>query len=136
MRNKIAIIAAVVIIVAVAVVVGVMMTSDSKAAAIKIKDDALVISCSFGVTVPLDDISDLTFTEELPKIATKTNGASIGRMHKGEYEFADGSQARLYLNDEVPAYVRFTQGDTVFYLNADTIEDTKEIYDELQKAIG
>jgi len=136
MKNKWAIIAAGLIIVAVAVLVIMMMSKDSKPAAYEIKDDELVITCSFGVSVPLDQITSLELTEDAPQIATKTNGAGIGSMHKGEYQLQDGSKARLYIDDEMPPFIRFIQGDTVFYLNSDSQEATQALFDTLSDAVG
>ncbi len=136
MKNKWAIIVAGLIIVAVAVVIVMMMSTDSKPAVYEIKDEELIITCSFGVSVPLEDITSLELTKDGPQIATKTNGAGIGSMQKGEYLLTDGSKARLYIDDEMPPFIRFMQGDTVFYLNSDSKEATQALFDELQAAIG
>jgi hypothetical protein len=136
MKNKWAFIAAGLIIVAVAVVLIIMMSGDSKPAAYEIKDGELVITCSFGVSVPLNEITSLELTEDAPQIATKTNGAGIGSMQKGEYKLQDGSKARLYIDDEMPPFIRFVQGDTIFYLNSDSPEATQTLFDELSAAVG
>ena len=134
MRNKIAAIAVAIIVAAVIVFVGFMMARDSKAAKFEVTADTLSIQCSFGVDVPLDEIKDLKLTDKLPAIAIKTNGAGIGGMKKGEYQLEDGRQARLYLDIEQPLFITFTQADTVFFLNAETTEDTHKLYDQLQKS--
>ncbi len=136
MNNKIAIIITSVIVIAVVIVVAVMMSTDSNPAAFDIKDGSLVITCSFGTTVPLSEISSLEFTDTAPDIKTKTNGAGIGSMQKGEYLLADGSKARLYIDTSASAFVRFVQGDTVFYLSADSAEATKELFAQLDAAVN
>lgn len=136
MKNKWVIIAAGLIIVAVAVVIVMMMGTDSKPAVYEINNEELIITCSFGVSVPLEDITSLELTQDAPQIATKTNGAGIGSMQKGEYQLQDGSKARLYIDDEMPPFIRFMQGDTVFYLNSDSPEATQALFDELHAAIG
>jgi hypothetical protein len=135
MRNKWAVIAAGVIIVAVAIVVVIMMSTDSKPASYEIKDGELVITCSFGVSVPLEEITSLELTQDAPQVASKTNGAGIGSMQKGEYLLQDGSKARLYIDDEMPPFICFMQGDTVFYLNSDSPEATQALFDELAAAV-
>jgi hypothetical protein len=136
MKSKWAVAAAVIIAIAVIIAVALMMNRDGKPAEYRIEDERLVISCSFGVSVPLEEICALEITETAPGIGAKTNGASIGSMHKGEYKLADGSAARLYIDDSIPLFIRFTQGDTVFYLNSDTVETTQALFDQLREALG
>ena len=136
MRNKIAIIATVVIIVVVAILVGTMLITDSKPAAFEIKDGNLVITCAFGASVPLSEITSLELTDTAPDIKTKTNGAGIGSMQKGEYLLADGSKARLYVDTSASDFIRFVQGDTVFYINSDSAEATQSLFAELEAAVS
>jgi len=135
MKNKWAIVAAIIITIAVIVTVALMMNRDSKPAMYQIEDGQLVITCSFGVSVPLDEIQGLLVTDAAPGIETKINGAGIGSMHKGEYRLTDGSYARLYIDSSVPLFIRFSQGDTIYYLNAESAEATQALYDELLLAL-
>ena len=134
--KKWAIAATIIIAIAVIVTIALMMNRDSQSAEYRIEDSQLVISCSFGVSVPLDEIEGLTLTEAAPEIETKTNGAGIGSMHKGEYRLTDDNPARLYIDTSTPPFIRFTQGDTVFYLNAESPEATQALYDEILAALG
>lgn len=136
MSKKVSLIIAAVIIVIVAVVVGVMMLGDSKASTYEIKDGNLVITSSFGTSVPLADITLLELTDTAPDIKTKTNGSGIGSMYKGEFLLTDGSAARLYIDAKMPPFIRFVQGDTVFYLNSDSAEATQSLFAELEAAVG
>ena len=136
MKNKWAVIAAIIITIAVIIIVALMLNRDSQPAVYSIEDGQLVITCSFGVSVPLDEIVGLKITKTAPGIATKTNGAGIGSIHKGEYRLTDGSAARLYIDSSIPLFIRFTQDGTVFYLNAETAEATQALYDELREVLG
>lgn len=135
MKSKWAIIATIIITLAVIVTVAFMMNRDSQSAEYRIENSQLVISGSFGVSVPLEEIQGLTLTEDAPDIETKTNGAGIGSMHKGEYRLADGSAARLYIDTSIPLFIRFMQGDTVLYLNAEDTEATQALYDLITAAL-
>ncbi len=136
MKNKWAIAAGIVIVAGVFIAVALMMSRDSKSAEYGIQDGQLVITCAFGVSVPLDEIENLTLTNAAPDIASKTNGAGIGTMQKGEYLLTDGSKARLYADTSLSPFIRFTQGDTVYYLNADSAEATETLYDEIAAALS
>lgn len=135
MKNKILIPIVLVLVVAFVVFIGTMMARDSKAAKFEITEDALSIQCSFGVDVPLSEIENLSTTDTLPAVGTKTNGAGIGSMQKGQYNLKDGRKARLYLDKTQPLFITFTQGDTVFFLNTDTQEDSQALFEQLQKAV-
>ncbi len=135
MKNKFAIILGSIIVVVVTIVVIVMMNGSSKPAVYEIKGGELVITGSFGVSVPLDDIASLELTQAAPDIATRTNGAGIGSMYKGEFKLADGRKARLYIDDEISPFIRFIQGDTVFYLNSGSPESTQALFEEIQAAL-
>lgn len=131
MKNKWAYIAAGIIVAAVAVVVALMMTTDSKDAQFAVEDDALVISCSFGVTVPLSEIENLELTTDVPQIENKDNGAGIGSMQKGQYTLAGGTKARLYVDLEAPVFIRFSRGGKVYYLSAESEDATRALFEQL-----
>lgn len=136
MKNKWTVAAAVVITLAVIVVVALMMKGDRKPAQYTIENGSLTIDCSFGITVPVDKMDNLSITDTAPDIRTKTNGSGVGSVYKGEFELADGSAARLYIDESVPPFIRFTQGETVFYISAGSAEETQALYDELLAARG
>jgi hypothetical protein len=136
MKSKRAVIAAFVITLAVIAVVAFLMNRDSKPAEYRIGDGKLTISCTFGVAVPLSEISAPELTETAPEVRSKTNGSGIGTVSKGEFLLSDGSAARLYIDSAVPPFIRFTQGGRVFYINAGTAETTQALYDELLAALG
>lgn len=136
MKSKWAIAVTIIIAVAVIATVALMMNRDSQPAEFSLRDGQLVISCSFGVSVPLEEIAGLELTETVPEIDTRTNGASVGCVHKGEYKLAGGNPARLYIDASVPPFIRFTQGDTVFYISAGNAEATRALYADLLAAAG
>ena len=136
MRNKWAIIAGVVFTAAVIVVVALMMTNDSKDAQFSVDDSALNITCSFGVTVPLDEIKNPELTQDVSQIKNKDNGAGIGSMQKGQYTLEGGVKGRLYVDTEAPVFIRFSRGGEVFYLSAETEDATRALFEQLKAAIG
>lgn len=136
MRNRWAIIGGAVFTVAVIVVVALMMMNDSKAAQFSVDDSALNITCSFGVTVPLDEIQNPELTQDVPQIKTKDNGAGLGSMQKGQYTLAGGEKARLYIDEEAPIFIRFSRGGEVYYLSAESEDATRALLKQLQAAIG
>lgn len=134
MKQKQLIIAVAMIVIVAAVVI-IMLNADSKPSTMEVRDGSLVIGGSFGVTVPVSEISGLEWQDALPGIGRKTNGSGVGSVYKGEFTLADGAKARLYADGKKPPFIRFTQGGTVFYLNAGTKEQTEELMAKLEAAI-
>ena len=136
MRNKWAIIAGAIFTAAIVVVVVLMMTNDSKDAQFSVDNIALNITCSFGITVPLDEIENPELTRDVPQIKNKDNGAGIGSMQKGQYTLEGGVKARLYIDQEAPVFIRFSRGGEVFYLSAETEDATRALFEQLKAATG
>ena len=134
MRNKWAFIAGGIIVAAVAVVVALMMTNDSKDAQFAVENDALVISCSFGVTVPLSEIENLELTADAPQIESKDNGSGLGTMQKGQFTLAGGVKSRLYIDEQAPVFIRFSRGDEVYYLSAESEDATRALFEQLKSS--
>jgi hypothetical protein len=124
------------LIVVITVVVGFMLLKDSKPSAIEIKDGNLIISGSFGLTVPVSGISDLNITEAAPKIASRTNGSGIGTVYKGEFRLEGSIKARIYADASKPPFITFNEDNTIFYINLATAEETQALYKLLTDALN
>ena len=103
---------------------------DCKYSNYEVSNGNLVVSGgSFGITVPLSQISDAKMTDTMPHITTMTNGAWIRGFCKGEFILENNVKANLYVNIISPPFITFVHGDTVFYINAATPADTQSLYD-------
>lgn len=134
MKWKLLLAAGIIIIVAVMLVF--MFTQGSKPSGVEIKDGQLSIGGLFGATVPLSDIDSLQLTEIPPDIVTRTNGSGIGTDYKGEFLLIDDVKARLYIDSSKPPFIVFYVGETVFYINLDTSEQTESLYQQLTDEIS
>ena len=124
----------VIIIAVVVALVALMLANASKPPVYEIADNTLNIQCSFGVPVPVAEISGLELTDTAPEIKTKTNGADIGSIYKGEFLLKDGAAARLYIDKNSPPFIRFAQGGIIFYINTGTQDDTKTLFNRLSES--
>lgn len=113
------------------VFVAVLLTLSAKPADYVIKDGSLEIKCVFGQTVPLGEISNLELAQQLPEISSRTNGSAMGDNLKGSFKLADGTAARLYLENAAPPFVHFTCGSISYYLNRKATDATRALYDTL-----
>ena len=136
MINKWQLITVAVVLAVAATFVILLVAGTNKNPEYNMDDGMLTISCQFGTSVQLDTISELTLTPDSPQIKTRTNGASLGGKHRGEYTLSDGKKAKLYIDETAPLFIRFSSGDTVYYLSADLEDATRALYDQMQAAIG
>lgn len=133
--NIIAAIAIVAVVVFVAAVVFFMMNRDSKSSSFEVSNGNLIISGSFGITVPIAEIADLRLSDSMPVITTKTNGAWLGDACKGEFILENNIKARLYVDISAPPFITLKHSDTTYYLNAATPADTQALHEQLVTAI-
>ena len=132
---KIKFLLAIVLVLVIAAAVFWMISRDQQPAGFLLEGGDLQIQGSFGITVPLDEISGLEIKNEIPAIGTKTNGSGLGSHYKGEFTFTDGTKARLYADSSMPPFVSFMHSGTVYYINSETPEKTQELYDRLKAVI-
>lgn len=133
MKIKLLLGAALVVIIALFVIV--MITKDSKSSVIEMNGGNLVISGSFGTTVPLDAITGLDQVNIPPQIAKKTNGLGIGTIYKGEFQLTDEKKARLYIDTANPPFIVFYYDDVVFYINLETSDETNALYEKITEEV-
>lgn len=131
---KIKFIFAAIVVIIVGASVFMMMNRDSKSSTYEITQDNLIIGGSFGVSVPIKEITALELTKIKPEIALKTNGSGLGDVYKGEFKLTDGSKARLYIDAGILQFIKFVYNDTIFYINAESAEKTQVLFEQLTNA--
>jgi hypothetical protein len=119
------------------VVTGVLLliNASGKPVDYSVTAEALEIKCSFGETVKFADIKGLELADARPDIATRTFGSAVGEKLRGSFDLADGTAARVFVENAAPPFVHFTVGNTAYYLNCTTAEETKALFDKLEQAL-
>lgn len=112
-----------------------LVNASSKPVECNVTADVLEIKCAFGATVKLQDIKGLELAQTRPDIASRTFGSAVGEKLRGSFALADGSSAQVYMENAQPPFVHFTAGNTSYYINGTTADDTKAIYDKLVQAL-
>jgi len=86
---------------------------------VQFENDTFKIKGTYGVTIPFKDIEEVDTVSVIPKISLRTNGYAFGKTRIGNFRFADGSDAKLFVKkgfgpflvirskERVPAYVNF-----------------------------
>lgn len=113
----------------------VMLVSMSRPATIEVCDCRLVISGSYGMTLPTDEIKTAELLDTLPKITVRTNGIALGDMMIGHFRMKEIGACRLYLNTSRPPFVHIVtvEGKHIFFNTRDAAR-TRELFGRLNQS--
>lgn len=134
-QTKITIAMLVVVLGGVAVGVTVLIKSSAKPAEFVVANGALEIKCVFGESVQLNEITGLELVEERPKISSRTFGSAVGETLRGSFAMEDGTGAKVFVENAQPPFIHFSVGDTAYYMNCNTVDATRKVYEELSRAM-
>ena len=87
-------------------------------------------------TVPLANILDVTLEPEIPLIARRTNGFSMGSTLRGSFRLQDGEPARLFVERDHPPFVFVRTKDSRIWINVNDADATRALYAALSSARG
>jgi hypothetical protein len=121
-----------ILIVVVALVFGGIYKT-AQPAEIKVTDGKLIISGTYGVDIPLSEITKVEVIDHLPRVIIRTNGLGLGRYSKGYFRLEKYGRSLLFLHSGKPPYlVLATEKNGAVVINRSTPE---EIY-YLQRLIS
>ena len=96
-----------------------------------VESEAFEISGMYGDKISWEEISEIQLVNELPEIAIRSNGTSIGSIRKGNFKFKNGEKAKLFVDRSVPAFITFTWNDELYYLNKSTVDETENLFEDM-----
>jgi hypothetical protein len=123
----------VVVILAMTAVFVISLLAGSKAKpAYTFNGSVMNISGQFGIDIDLSGASVTQETTLLPKPESKTNGAGIGNIYKGNFQL-NGEKVYLNIIDKtVASYILITSNDgSKYYINCATLVETSALYQEI-----
>ncbi|TCI64043.1 DUF3784 domain-containing protein [Exiguobacterium sp. SH3S1] len=97
---------------------------------VTLTDTALVIEGSYGQTVPYDEIVDVILTN-VPDVERRMNGAATSSQLTGHFRTTYKEDVLLFINRDVTAAIRIDWSGKPIYLNLETNETTKQLYEEV-----
>lgn len=101
-------------------------------AEIEVADGKVIISGSYGVEIPLSEITKVEVVDHIPRVIIRTNGLGMGRYSKGHFRLEEYGRSLLFLHSgKAPYMVLATEKHGMVVINRDTPE---EIY-ELQRKL-
>lgn len=81
--------------------------------------------------ISIDDITQVTLLKELPR-RSKVNGTGMDNLEKGVYRNSEDGKYKSFLNPNNNVFLRFTVGDTIYYMSGYNDEETMAIYEAIQ----
>lgn len=115
--------------------VGVLLYQGMQPVTATFDKDSLTIDGSYGQTVLFTDMKAIQLIETMPEIQLRTNGASIGNICRGHFRLAEVGTAMLYLDTSQALFIYIETSQQKIYLNLATIEETRQLYNELETQI-
>lgn len=86
----------------------------------------------YGETIKRSDMVSIQLVDELPEIAIRANGSSIGSKHKGIYKLEDGDKVKLFVDEAKPPFIEVKTPARTFYLNETDAAKTNALFEQLQ----
>lgn len=96
-----------------------------------LKPQEMCIQGQYGVDVPKTDILNIEIVDELPPIKERSNGFAGNNLCKGEFVLEDDSKCKLFINKEIPIFVRIACKDDVLYINFKDSLETQNLYQSI-----
>jgi len=138
--NKMKTSAKIIVGIIVAALIGVLgfvatrISKDMQPMTAHIEQNSLVIDGSYGQTILISDLQEIQLIDTLPVIERRTNGSATGDMLRGYFQLSQVGTALLYLDRENPPFILLTTKVDKIYLNLETAEQTRELFDALHAA--
>jgi hypothetical protein len=118
-------------LVLVLVSVGILIFNSNKPSQFLLNDGYLQIMGLYGEKISIGDIKEVTLIESMPQIIARTNGAAIGSKMKGNFRLKDIGSAKLFVDMEKPPFIYIKREAKPVFINCDTADSTKELYNAL-----
>lgn len=100
---------------------------------VQIDNDAFKIKGTYGLTIQFKDIEQVDTVSSIPKISLRTNGYSFGKTRIGNFRFADGSNAKLFVKKGFGPFVVIQSKERVpVYINFEDKQKTIDLYNRLK----
>ena len=115
-------------------IVAILMLYGMTPSKVRLEDSKLIFTGMFGTSRPLNDISDIKLTNNLPDISLRLNGISVAGINKGRFKTTEGGTCYMYLTSSKQPYIVFIEksGREIFYNSKDSIS-TLDIYRDLSR---
>jgi hypothetical protein len=100
-----------------------------------IKETTFEIKGPYGNEWNLDDVTEIQLMNEMPEVTWKINGFGMATVSKGYFKVVGYGKSLLFIIKEGP-YIYMKVNDQPIFINGDTVEKTREWYEELKRKVS
>jgi hypothetical protein len=120
-----------------AVIIGVsiMMYYSYKESEIIVGNKFIEIKGLYSSNILIDDISEVTLKDTIPRITARTNGSSIGSKLKGNFNLEGIGHAKLFIDKDKPPFIYIKMNQDYIIINLESKEATLNIYNNIKEHI-
>ena len=97
---------------------------------ITVGEGTIKISGMYGREIPISNIVSIEMLDEMPPIRQRINGSDAGKRLKGHFLLKNGEKCLVFIRKQAP-YIEMRTADNLYYLNADSKEETDQLYQEI-----
>jgi len=131
--NRIAAIAYILFCLALLIGIPAMLSKSSQEPNVFFENENLRITGSYGETIPVKNIADITLLEQRPKIGMRTNGFAAGTVRKGHFKMDGIGKVKLFIMSNSGPYIRIQTVDRrTIFINFKNSEKTVDIYEKIR----
>lgn len=121
------------IVAVITVLVAAALICESFPVNVKVTDNTLTISGTYGITIPLQNITNVECVESLPPGKMKTNGFAMGNIYKGHFSLDKLGSCRLFLYyAHGPYLIIYSKGNAPVILDRSNAGEINTLYNQIK----
>ncbi len=94
-----------------------------------IDTDQITISGMYGLTIPIDELTEIQLIEQIPQITARTNGYSVGSILKGNFKLEEYGKGKLFLMSDQGPFILLRSQEDFYIINFNEVDKTMELYE-------
>lgn len=115
--------------------VGIILYQSNKLTTYTITEQKIEIRGLYGETIYFKDITDVSISDEIPKITLRTNGSAVGSSLKGHFKLEHIGKAKLLVNTKNPPFIFIKTDNKIIIFNSKDKVKTQEIFIKIRSFV-
>lgn len=115
----------------------VFLCLSSKEPSIIVEKNNVKISGLYGESIPIENITNISITENIPTIIFRSNGLGLGEIKKGYFETKEGYSIKLFLQKSKGPFIKIINNKGLYYfINFKDSNKTDSSYKIIKNALN
>lgn len=135
-KSRVAIIAGISIILGITVLISGFLIFGILDPDVEIGEEMILISGMYKRNIRLQDITEVSLKENMPRVISKVNGFNMGYTMRGSFRLEDEGVSSIFVHENKEPFVFIRTTDRLSIVNFRDREDTEALYLEILEAIN